>query len=213
VLGSWIEAELSRAVWAAFFVLAAVVSAASELAVSGQAAHGVSGVVYAMFGLMWAGRRAIPSWAEIATYKNLQVFVWWGVFCIVATLFGWLQVANAAHFGGLYFGFAFGYLFIARRRKALSAAALAALAAVSVCAVVWMPWSIRWSNWKASSLALRGDYAGAIEWHRHAIWLGDDPSAGLNRILLLELARGNPDGVRRAREELSRLPGAAGVGM
>src|SRR5437868_4552242 len=70
LLGRILEATLTPVRWLLFFVVSAIVSSGVELAFSSQTAIGASGVVYAMFGLMWAGRYEHPIWAAVATPKT-----------------------------------------------------------------------------------------------------------------------------------------------
>src|SRR5437016_11177036 len=56
-LGRILEETIHPALWMCFFVAAGVASSGAELALSGHNAIGVSGIIYAMFGLMWAGRQ------------------------------------------------------------------------------------------------------------------------------------------------------------
>ena len=110
-LGRILERTLPPFTYLAFLVAAAAVGSATELLVSGTTGIGMSGVVYAMFGLMWAGRGAFSSWRAVATQDNLRVFVFWGLFCVAATYFHFLSIANGAHGGGFLFGLCIGFLF------------------------------------------------------------------------------------------------------
>lgn len=143
--------ERSMPVWAyvAFLAAAAIVSSATELAISSSLGIGASGVVYAMMGLMWAGRGRYPEWRAVATNENLRLFLLWAVFCIIGTYLHVLTIANGAHVGGFLFGASVGWLFVAPRRNYAWLPVLAALLIVNVLAVTWMPWSHAWVMWKA----------------------------------------------------------------
>lgn len=204
VLGSLLEESIHPALWVLFFVGASVVSSGVEIALSSRAGVGVSGVVYAMFGLLWAGRHRYPEWRIVATRKNLIIMVGWGLFCVVATWLQILHIANAAHFGGLAFGLACGW-WLAGRRRLLSALILAALAALTVASVCWMPWSLPWVEWKANHERSLGRYADAVHWYRVALARGASPAMAWSNILVTEHLRRNVQGQREAEEQLEKL--------
>jgi GlpG protein len=168
-LGSVMELTMNPLHYALFLITSAVVGSGAEIAVSGQPGAGISGVVYAMAGLMWAGRSKIPAWRPVMTRYLLNVFLIWGVFCVIGTWTGTFGVANAAHFGGLLYGFAVGFLLYSQRRRPLWALVLAALIAVTVLSVTWMPWSERWTYWKASQEQAKGNYRSAIGWYEKSM--------------------------------------------
>lgn len=148
-LGAMMEASLNPVAYLLFIVVAAFVGSSVELAVDSQTGIGFSGVVYAMFGFMWAGRNAFPGWKILANPQNLRLMAGWAVFCIVATGLHWMNIANGAHVGGLLFGVAAGNAFLGSR-KPVWGVALVGLAAVTVLACVWMPWSADWNVWRAN---------------------------------------------------------------
>ncbi len=205
LLGAFIEDVVHPLVWVAFFVTASVFSSACEIALTAEAPHGVSGVVYAMFGLIWAGRRSHKDWALVATPRNLEVFLGWGIFCVVATQMNWLKVANAAHFGGFLFGVVAGRFFIQRHKRFTSGLVILGLAATTVCSVAWMPWSIRWTAWKADSLTREGRYDSALYWYHRSMFLGNDPRAVWSRIFQLNLLRNDAIGAREAQLKLQEM--------
>lgn len=208
VVGRILEETVNPFAWCAFFVAAAAVASASEIALSSVAPIGVSGVVYAMFGLVWAGRREVPVWRTVATRGNLLIVLGWGLFCVAATWLHVLRVANGAHAGGFLFGLACGYLFVARRHRLFAAAALCGLAALTVCSVSWMPWSASWTQWKGDQEALERNDAAALRWYRRSLRLGAQPPPVLAKILVVERRRGNAAGAEQALRELLRYSGA-----
>jgi GlpG protein len=207
VLGRYLEEALSPAAWVLFFISAAVVASAAEVAVSSHGSVGVSGIVYAMFGLMWAGREQFPEWKEVATAKNLQVFVGWGLMCIAMTMLKWFSIANAAHFGGLFFGLAVGWLFIARRNTVLAGVMLVVLLAGAVVAVKWMPWSARWLRYKGDLAAASLQFEEAEAWYRQALMRGGDPIETWNHLFRLFAAQQDYPRMREAQWEILRLRG------
>ncbi len=94
-LGRILESTLSPVAYLAFIVSAAAVGSGCEVLISGTTGIGMSGVVYAMFALMWAGRGLYPAWAAVATRDNLRYFILWGLFCVGATWLHFMNIANA----------------------------------------------------------------------------------------------------------------------
>lgn len=183
-LGRVLERTLPQAVYLAFMIAAAAVGSATEMLVSGTTGIGMSGVVYAMFGLLWAGRGYDASWRAIATLGTLQYLVGWGLFCIVATYLHWLPVANGAHAGGFLFGLCIGYLFYSPRRRYFWAAPLTVLLAASVLACTWQPWSANWTFWKGNKEFDRKHYARAIGWYEASLRRGGSPHDNWSNISL-----------------------------
>jgi GlpG protein len=174
-LGRILELTLSPMEYALFFLTATIAGSGAELAVSGQTGIGASGVVYGMFGLLWAGRGHSPLWRAVATRDNLRLFILWGVFCVFATWAGFMHIANAAHGAGFLFGLSVGWAFYAPRRRPLWAIPLAALAALTLLSVTWMPWSGDWNFWKGGQAFDRQQYAQAIRWYERSLRWGMEP--------------------------------------
>jgi len=172
-LGQMLELTLGRWRYLAFVLVAAVVGSCSQILVSGATGIGASGVVYALFGLMWAGRGSFPAWRTIATPKNLQIFVIWGIFCVVATLTHLLNIGNGAHGGGFLFGLSIGSLFLAPRRKLLWSLPLAALLVGCILSLTYLPWSAEWLFWKGNRDFEKGRYQQAISWYHQSLDRGD----------------------------------------
>jgi len=136
-LGRILENTLHPLAYLGLVVGAAAVGSGCQLLIPPhQTGIGMSGVVYAMFGLMWAGRSAFASWASVATPDNLRLFVLWGLFCVVGTLFHFLNVANGAHGGGFLFGLCIGFLFFTMRRHWVWAVPLVLLVGATVVSAV-----------------------------------------------------------------------------
>jgi membrane associated rhomboid family serine protease len=188
-LGCVLEDTLSRWQWGLFFCASAVIASGAEIALSSQTAIGASGVIYSMFGLMWAGRRQVPLWREVATRSHMLQLIGWGLFFVVATVFLRWHVANAAHAGGFLFGLAAGWLFVAKRRRVVSAFILAALVALTVMSATWMPWSGSWTEWKGQQEAQHRHYNTAIYWFTRSLRLGNDPARMVFLIDYLERKR------------------------
>jgi GlpG protein len=154
-----------------------------------------------MFGLMWAARYKFPQWREIATRENYNVFMIWGVFCIVATWLKVLNVANAAHFGGLLYGLGVGWVFFDQRYRWRGIAALIGLAVLVTCSLTYAPWSERWTFWKAYRETDLGHYDASIKWYKQSLKLGGDPATIWHNIGLIEARRNNQDEKEKAENQ------------
>lgn len=174
-LGAILETTLHPAAYAGFLIAAAGISSGAELAFSGSTGIGASGVVYAMFGLMWAGRGRSEAWRGMATRDNLNLFLVWGVFCIVGTFLNLMNIGNAAHAAGLVFGLAVGWLFFSPRRRPLWAIPLIGLILLTILSVIWLPWSAGWTFWKGNGEFDKKRFPEAIQWYQRSLKLGMAP--------------------------------------
>lgn len=157
-LGSTVEQTFGHLEFAVFCLAAAFVSSGAELAVFGNVGVGMSGVVYALFGLVWGARRTLPAFTAVATDDNVRLMIGWMVLCFVMTELNLMNIANAAHAGGLLFGFAAARLLIERpapvRHRVLAATVVASLITLTVFSVTWMPWSAEWRSWNEARQAV-----------------------------------------------------------
>lgn len=153
-LGDTVERSLGHLEWALFCLAAALVSSGAELALFGAPGIGMSGVVYALFGLTWGARRSVPAFALVATDENVRFLIGWMVLTFVLTEMGMWNIASGAHAGGLLFGLAIAWLLVEKplpgRRRAGAAAILAALVVLTVLSLTYLPWSARWRAWRGS---------------------------------------------------------------
>lgn len=181
-LGAVLELTMNPLAYLGFVLVAAGISAGAELLAFGEQGIGMSGVVYAMAGLMWAGRARIAPWRAEMTPQTLNIFIIWGIFCVIATYTGIMRIANAAHGGGFLFGLAVGYVFVDRRYRVPWAAVIAALVAVAAIGVTWVPWSGAWTWWKGNQELDRGNYESAIQWYQKSMAQGTSAAAMNNNI-------------------------------
>lgn len=203
-LGMLIEEETNPLFWVLFFAGSAVVSSGAEIFVSGHPPIGASGVVYAMFGFIWTGRRKYEDWHLIANRRNLILIVGWGAGCVLLSWLNILHIANGAHFGGLLFGLCMGWIVLGRGRRLLGAAGVALLVAVTVCAAAWMPWSLKWVGWKAAHELAHSNPDGGVYWLQRSVRLGADPVRTYSLIWALDTRRGDQKGAAVAERELRK---------
>ncbi|MBW2281256.1 MAG: rhomboid family intramembrane serine protease, partial [Deltaproteobacteria bacterium] len=169
-LGAALERAIGSVRSLAFFVGAALVSSALQLAVSGETGIGLSGVGYALFGFMWKARPRFPSFRPLVNRPVITLFLGWLVFCLVVSHVGVMNVANTAHFAGLVFGVLLGSAMLPRWRRAAIVGATVFCVAGTVT-VFWAPWSPMWTCANAWRAQEEGDHDRAIAGFTRAIEL------------------------------------------
>ena len=155
-LGSTVEQTLGHLEWSIFCLAAAFIASGAELAIFGNVGIGMSGVVYALFGLAWGARRTVPAFSLVANDETVRFMLGWMALTFVLTQLRMWNIANGAHAGGLLFGLAVAWLFIERplplSRRIIAGVVLVALVALAVLSVTWLPWFPEWRSWHASRL-------------------------------------------------------------
>jgi membrane associated rhomboid family serine protease len=221
-LGILAERKLGVRAYAVFLLGSSFVSSAVELGVSGNTGHGASGVVYALFGLLWIGQRKLAPAARAQILKSAPILWLWVPLCILATRAGVMEVANGAHLGGLLLGLIAGpWLMPSGRHRSLSKAATVGVAVLSVVPLFWCPWSADWVALRAYEAHAAGDYDSAIRRYRRSITLGGDRLWALENIALAQYARRDtsayggtlaeiratdPEVARRIESEIEKTP-------
>ena len=110
VLGTRLEEELGHLSTLLIIILLAVGSAAAQYAFS-VGGIGLSGVGYGIVGYLAAARRIDPRFRESIDTRTLQIFVVWGLLCIVLTITDVMGIANWAHGAGFLLGIPLAYAF------------------------------------------------------------------------------------------------------
>jgi GlpG protein len=208
LLGCLVELSIGPVWYIGFIVASAIVGSCVELAVSGEIGIGASGVVYALFGLMWAGRFRYPEWQMLANPYNMRLMIAWGVFCIFTTYIHLMSIANGAHFGGLIFGYSVGMVFFGQRRRWLWTLPIAGVIAACVLGLTYVPWSSDWLWWKADKAFDKKDYPQAIALYRSSIDHGapaDDAwkniAAAWHNQGIIDDQRGDAAAIERGEQE------------
>jgi membrane associated rhomboid family serine protease len=165
-LGKPVENWMGSWRYAGFFVAAGAGSSAAQF-LTGDPGIGLSGVVYALVGLLIVLRREEQFAAELMPPSLIQFFVVWFFICIVLTRFGWLPVANAAHGAGAVIGWLYGRAALTQR-PVLGVVAVSVLCVALVLSTHWMPWDGHYDYYRGLVCARQEDYAGAEEWYRLA---------------------------------------------
>ena len=107
--------EIRRGTWRLAFlvVTTAIISNVTQYLFSGPSFCGISGVALGLFGYIWMKSEFDPS-AGIAIPRSSVTFMFVFLAICMTGLIG--QIANAAHFSGLFTGMLLGYAPVAIRR-------------------------------------------------------------------------------------------------
>ncbi len=205
VLGRRLERVTGSLWWLAFFLLAALVSSGIQLAISGSTGIGASGVVYAIFGFMWAARNQIEDFKAILSKQIIVVFVAWLFICLAVTYFNIWQVGNAAHFSGVLFGIFTADVFIVKYKPRLAVIASVFLVIGSIVPIFWSPWSAAWVSKQAYKAHVREDYITAITLYRRSLELGQDPVWAWSNLVLVYKTVGDQAKYEEALQILQKL--------
>lgn len=135
VFGTYVEMNFGHALLGLLVVLLAAGSGAAQYFVTAGYVIGLSGVVYGLFGYLWAARRHNPRYRDAIDQQTVTILVAWFFIALVLTRVGVLNVANVAHGVGLGLGYLAGLAFLGRKiERILGTAGLAAATAV----VLWL---------------------------------------------------------------------------
>ena len=210
-----LEPKLGKLRYLVFCVVAATFSILPEAALN-QSAVGISGMVFAQFGLILIVRRHDDDIAE-RMHPSLVPICFASLFiCIPLTMFMGLPIANGAHLFGLLYGAIVGWLCydLRLRSRLLSGAGLMVIHSgliLAVLALMRPTWDGRYFAWRAiTQTQTLADWQKAVElnpsletgWRylaehyvatgdRHKAWVTVLKGARLNRSTtkLDELAR------------------------
>jgi membrane associated rhomboid family serine protease len=158
VLSLWIfadllEPKLGKWRYLTFCLLAATFSIGPE-AINDRCAVGLSGMIYALFGLLLVVRRHDESIAErIHPYLVPWCFVWLFL-CIPLDISGMMPIANGGHLIGIVYGATVGWVCydLRLRSRLASYSGLAAVhfgLIVGVLALIQPVWNGRYVAWQA----------------------------------------------------------------
>ena len=102
----WLERRFGAGRALGGMVFLALASAVPQWFLDGPGI-GLSGVVYGFWGFFYVAQRS--EFMPLSS-RDTRLFVGWGLFCIVATELGWLNVANIAHGAGALAGAVGGWI-------------------------------------------------------------------------------------------------------
>lgn len=185
VFGSVLEANLKRGFWLLLFLVTAVFSSASQLALGGGTIGiGLSGTIYGFFGFMWLAGARYPAFTATLTPGRKGLLLSWLVLCFALTYLKVYQIANLAHVGGLAAGLLLGWLFLRSAKETLQASIVLILFAFA--SILYAPWSLPFQVVKASTLLKEGQTDRAAVLLAHAA-TADGPLAGWAAFVLGDL--------------------------
>jgi membrane associated rhomboid family serine protease len=116
LFGKKIEFHSNKLFYAFLILSAALIGSVCQLAVSDGSGIGLSGVGYALFGFLLISSRHDSAYKGFLSGKTIILFLFWLLLCMVLTRTGALQVANAAHIGGLLWGMLLGFVSVYRKQ-------------------------------------------------------------------------------------------------
>jgi membrane associated rhomboid family serine protease len=103
-LGAAFERAAGRARWLALFLAAGVVTSLAGVVVAGSPGIGISGVDYALLGVLWRGRAREPAFARAAAPGAIALMLLVLVGGIAIQARGGQDIGNPSHVAGLALG-------------------------------------------------------------------------------------------------------------
>jgi hypothetical protein len=158
-----------------------------------------------MFGFAWLTRGRFPDIARVANQGLVNLFIGWGLICIVLTYLKVMNVGNFAHAGGLAFGALVGAWIALPARRPLYALGLLLLGVGAVTSLFWNPRSVDWVGEKAYRAMMREDYAEAIRLNHQLLDIGGDPIWAWRNLAEMHGYREDKVQYREAVEKLRSL--------
>jgi membrane associated rhomboid family serine protease len=174
--GKAAESWMGSLRFAAFLVATASAASAVQMLLGltalaplsgGPSGVGLSGVNYALFGLLLALRRDKDFAAEQMQPGVVQLLIFWFFLCVVLTYWDVLGVANGAHGGGFVAGWLVGWAVLARWRV-VAFAGVILLGLGLVVAALFLGRDARHAMRIGDWYFERGDDEGALRWYRKA---------------------------------------------
>lgn len=208
ILGGAFESRFGSPMMLGFMAITAFVSSGLQFAFGG-AGIGMSGVGYALFGFGWASRSHIPEFARVVSNQVVQLFMIWGVICIVTTQMGLMNVGNVAHFGGLAVGAALAVAFSESKWQFPATAAVIALAGLAITPLYWNPFSVDWVSLEALKAMKARKWDESIRHYERSMELGQDRVWALDGIARVQGMRGDQPAMLKTIAEIERIDQAA----
>jgi membrane associated rhomboid family serine protease len=126
--GTKVEEEFGHIGTLAIFLYLAVGSLAAELAIF-HGGHGLSGIGYGLFGMLWMLGRIDPRFRDVVDHSVVELMLGWLLVCIVLTMAEVWNVGNVGHCAGCMLGVLLGWTLGSRGvwRRPLAGAVTAAV--------------------------------------------------------------------------------------
>ena len=110
ILGQKIEKEVSKIEYFVLIISSGIIVSIFELAVSGALGVGYSGIGYALFGFIYIRAKFDSNFKNYLSSKTVNLLFIWLFLCVLTTITSTIDVANTAHFTGLFWGGLLTYL-------------------------------------------------------------------------------------------------------
>lgn len=165
ILGGWVEERYGSRFYALLIVISGFCASALELSFAGGTGVGLSGVVYAIFGLLWGAQLfGSHSTDEVLPAQRIQLFLVWLVLCFVLTATGALSIGNVAHVTGLVVGLLAAFA-VASPQRAIARFAVPLAVLFTGVTVLYSPWSYVWLGSQAIRAQVRQHYDDAVRYY------------------------------------------------
>src|SRR5205814_8950529 len=166
-IGPALETWMGHLLYSGFILVTAAGSSAAQFLADDHGSIGFSGVIFAMFGLLFALRRHKDFAAAIMHSQTVGYLVFWFFLCIVLTYTKVWSIANTAHGAGAVLGWLIGCAVLWRHRTWSILGACLLIAAI-VAATQYMPWNGRFDVYRGMNCLRNGDKDNAIYWFEKA---------------------------------------------
>jgi len=169
--GPVLEGWMGKPLYIAFFIVLAVSSVGVEMMATLASPIGLSGIVYGMFGMLYALRRRKDFAAALMDQGTVQIMVFWFFLCILLSSTDTMGIANWAHGIGALVGWLLGWGYLQPTRQFLIPF-IAALSLLIGGSSYYMPWNGDFCHFQAMMSGQRNDMEGVHFWmsaSKHAV--------------------------------------------
>ncbi len=116
ILGRIIEPRMSHVAFLSF-IAGAFLTVGAISALTGELGIGLSGVLYALVGMLFVWRERDESVSEQFTYPMLMGAGLWLIACQILTYTEMMKIANIAHYTGFIYGWMWGQVYLEKQQK------------------------------------------------------------------------------------------------
>jgi len=161
ILGTVTERALGSNRYFGLIILLALGASATQFLVHPNPSVGLSGVVYGLFGFLFAIRLYKDYARVVMTDSVMKQFIGWFVLCWILTYAAGWPIANYAHLGGLAVGWLVGKSML-KRRTSMRIAGIAAGVVVLSIMTMYMPWNSDYRKYQANKEWIRANRDGRL---------------------------------------------------
>jgi membrane associated rhomboid family serine protease len=171
-LGKKVEFESKRSFFIVLVISSGIIASIYELIIAGQTGIGLSGIVYALFGFIAIKSYFNNSYKHFLGRGLVALFITWLFFCVYLSYKNIMQIGNAAHFVGLFWGMLLAYT-DSRKKRFLRIILPVVLFILSFSSLFWAHWSIGYLSYKAYDFHIKGNIKEASKMYNMV--LSKDP--------------------------------------